>query len=166
VLTDHADLNIEGLTIEQINVGDILPSLTIEVSATTIILGALASRDWRPMHHDRDFAIQRNGTKDIFMNTPNQAAWLERFITDWTGPTGRLGGYKFRMIDSVFPGDTVVFKGFVEAIDTDDVGCAWVKINALLTVNDKTMTQFFARVAVPIDARDNPWRRGQDDWHP
>ena len=30
------------------------------------------------MHHDRDFAIHRNGTKDIFLNTPNQAAcWVD-----------------------------------------------------------------------------------------
>ena len=51
--------------------------------------GALASRDWRPMHHDKDFA-QNQGVENIFMNTPNQAAWFERYLTDWTGPlTGR-----------------------------------------------------------------------------
>jgi len=44
-----------------------------------VLIGALAARDWRPMHHDYDFAVNRNGTKDIFMNTPNQAAWFERF---------------------------------------------------------------------------------------
>ena len=55
------------------------------------MLGALATRDWRPMHHDRDFAIERNGARDIFLNTPNQQAWFERFVTDWTGPSaGRV----------------------------------------------------------------------------
>ena len=68
-----------------------LPALEYEVTATTVVLGALASRDWRPMHHDHDFAVNRNGTKDIFMNTPNLAAWFERYVTDWTGPKGRLG---------------------------------------------------------------------------
>jgi hypothetical protein len=52
-------------------VGDTLPVLRHDVTATTVVLGALASRDWRPMHHDHDFAVNRNGTKDIFMNTPN-----------------------------------------------------------------------------------------------
>jgi hypothetical protein len=67
-------------------VGDKIPTLRYDVTATTIVLGALASRDWRPMHHDHDFAVNRNGTRDIFMNTPNQAAWFERYLTDWTGP--------------------------------------------------------------------------------
>ena len=52
----------------------------------TFVLGALATRDWRPMHHDHDFAVNRNGTRDIFLNTPNQAAWFERYVTDWSGP--------------------------------------------------------------------------------
>ena len=67
-------------------------------------LGALATRDWRPMHHDKDFAVYRNGTQDIFLKIPNQAAWFERYLTDWTGPQGRLGRVTFRMKGSVFPG--------------------------------------------------------------
>ena len=81
------------------------------MTATTVVLGALATRDWRPMHHDKDFAVDRNGTRDIFLNTPNQAAWFERYITDWTGPLGRMGRVTFRMRDSVFPGDTMVLDG-------------------------------------------------------
>ena len=38
-------------------VGTTLPPLTYDVTATTVVLGALASRDWRPMHHDYDFAV-------------------------------------------------------------------------------------------------------------
>ena len=87
--------------------GDELPTLDYEVTATTVVLGALATRDWRPMHHDKDFAVHRNGTQDIFLNTPNQAAWFERYLTDWTGPHGRLARVTFRMKGSVFPGDTM-----------------------------------------------------------
>ena len=32
----------------EVSVGDALPELEIDVSATTVVLGALASRDWRP----------------------------------------------------------------------------------------------------------------------
>ena len=78
------------LTVKDVKVGDALPSLSVDVTATTVVLGAMASRDWRPMHHDRDFA-QNQGVKDIFLNTPNQAVWFERFVTDWTGPYGRVG---------------------------------------------------------------------------
>ena len=90
------------------NVGDTLPPLDYDVTATTVVLGALASRDWRPMHHDHDFAVNRNGTEDIFMNTPNLAAWFERYITDWTGPRGRLGRITFRIRDSIFPGNELL----------------------------------------------------------
>ena len=96
--------------------GDLLPSLHHDVTATTVVLGALATRDWRPMHHDKDFAVERNGTQDIFLNTPNQAAWFERYITDWTGPHGGSGRVGFRMRDSVFPGDTMVLGGVVAEI--------------------------------------------------
>ena len=67
------------LLLGDVAVGDALPELGYDVTATTVVLGALASRDWRPMHHDYDFAVNRNGTQDIFLNTPNQAAWLGVF---------------------------------------------------------------------------------------
>ena len=51
----------------------------------TAILGALAARDWRPMHHDKDFAVNRNGTRDIFLNTPNLASWFERYARSFSG---------------------------------------------------------------------------------
>ena len=73
---------------EQVNVGDELPPLSVDVTSTTVVLGALATRDWRPQHHDYHFATERNGVRDIFMSSPNQAAWFERYITDWTGPRG------------------------------------------------------------------------------
>ncbi len=155
-----------SLTADQIKKGDTIPPLSVDVSATTIVLGALASRDWRPMHHDKDFAINRSGTKDIFMNTPNQACWFERYLTDWTGPTGRLGRLKFRMKDSVFPGDTMVLKGTVEKVETDDVGCSWAEVALALTASDEIRTTFTARIALPSHPGDNPWKRRGDDWKP
>lgn len=154
------------LTVADVEEGSRLPPLSVEVSATTIILGALATRDWRPMHHDKDFAIHRNGVKDIFMNTPNQAAWFERYLTDWTGPKGRLGRMKFRMKDSVFPGDTMLFRGVVEKVETDDVGCSWLNVAVTLTVDGRTMTECSTRIAIPAREDDNPWTRHGDQWRP
>jgi acyl dehydratase len=154
------------LTLSDVKAGDELPSLTYEVTTTTIVLGALASRDWRPMHHDKDFAVHRNGTRDIFMNTPNQAAWFERYLTDWTGPRGRLGKIRFRMKDSVFPGDNMVFRGRVASVETDASGCAWANLDLTLAVGDKPVTDCNARIAIPVDDDDNPWQRSGDRWAP
>jgi len=157
-------MSLTPLTASDVKPGDELPMLEVEVDATRVILGALATRDWRPMHHDRDFAIHRNGVKDIFMNTPNQAAWFERYLTDWSGPKGRLGRMKFRMKDSVFPGDTMVFNGRVESLDTDETGCSWIGVAVQLRVGDETVTECAARIALPSGPDDNPWKRRGNDW--
>ena len=154
------------LLLDKVSVDDALPELAVDVTATTVVLGALAARDWRPMHHDHHFATVRNGTKDIFLNTPNQAAWFERYLTDWTGPHGRLGKVTFRMKDSIFPGDTMVFRGTVTAVETDDQGCGWVDVDVTLTVDDRVMTTAAARIALPKTLDDNPWARGPDAWRP
>jgi len=156
----------DRLTLAAVTVGDVLPELAIDVTPTTVVLGALASRDWRPMHHDFKFATERNGVADIFLNTPNQAAWFERYITDWTGPTGRLGRMSFRMKSSVFPGDRMVFTATVTGTGTDDVGCGWVDLDVALSVGERPATTCATRVAIPTDDNDNPWQRRGDQWKP
>ena len=108
-----------NLLLGDVTEGDTLPELAYDVTATTVVLGALATRDWRPMHHDYDFAVNRNGTQDIFLNTPNPAARFERYVTDWTGPKGRLGRMKFRMKGSVYPKDRKVFTATLEGETPD-----------------------------------------------
>jgi hypothetical protein len=151
---------------DRVKAGDALPELRIDVEPVDVVLGAMAARDWRPQHHDYKFATERNGVRDIFMNTPNLAAWFERYVTDWTGPTGRLGWIRFRMKDSVFPGETMVFTGLVKALDTDDRGCAWAELELQLTSGGRVTTVCTARVAIPAAEGDNPWKRGGDAWKP
>ena len=154
------------LTLDQVSEGQQLPELPYDVTATTIVLGALASRDFRPMHHDYKFATVRNGTQDIFMNTPNLASWFERYITDWTGPEGRLGRMKFRMRDSIYPEDKMVFRGTVKGVETDEAGCGWAQLDVDVTVDDRVCTSCEVRVAIPTNNDDNPWARKGDDWRP
>jgi acyl dehydratase len=156
----------DRLLLGDVAVGDELPPLSYPVTATTVVLGALAARDWRPMHHDKDFAVERNGTRDIFLNTPNQAAWFERFVTDWTGPYGRLQRMTFRMLGSIFPGDTMVFRGAVTGTGVDEAGCGWVALDISVSVDGDAKTTCSARVALPVALDDNPWERGGDRWKP
>jgi acyl dehydratase len=154
------------LTAERVKGGQSLPELEVDVTATLVVLGALASRDWRPMHHDRDFAQQRNGVRDIFLNTPNLAAWFERYLTDWTGPTGRLGRMRFRMRDSIFPGDRMSLRGHVQSVETDPTGCAWAEVAVVAGVGDRVCTECTARIALPAARGDDPWRRRGEHWRP
>ncbi len=50
-----------------INVGDEITPMDVPVTTTLIVAGAIASRDYMPVHHDRDFANSQ-GSPDIFMN--------------------------------------------------------------------------------------------------
>jgi acyl dehydratase len=154
------------LLLADVAVGDALPELDYDVSATTVVLGALATRDWRPMHHDKDFAVERNGTRDIFLNTPNQAAWFERYLTDWTGPHGRLARVTFRMQGSVFPGDTMSLRGVVESVAVDGVGCGFATVAVTLSVGGDLKTSCAARIALPRHPGDNPWARRDEQWRP
>ena len=149
-----------------VSVGDELPPLGVDMTATLVVLGAMASRDWRPMHHDHAFAVHRQGVKDIFLNTPNQAAWFERYLTDWSGPHGRLGRMTFRMRASVFPGDTMVLHGTVRAVETDTAGCGWVALDLTMRVGDDVKTSCSARIALPTTPDDNPWARRAERWQP
>ena len=67
---------------------------------------------------------------------------------------------------SVFPGDTMVFSGTVDKIDTDDTGCAWADVAVHLKVGDKTVTTCATRIAIPATRDDNPWKRRGDRWKP
>ena len=154
------------LLTSEVSEGAELPVLEKDVKPVTVVLGAMASRDWRPQHHDYKFATENNGLAGIFMNTPNLAAWFERYLTDWTGPKGRIGRIKFRMKDSVFPGDTMNFAGKVMGVEPAADGISWVNVTIELTAGDKNCVSCEARVAVPDNADANPWKLKGDDWKP
>jgi acyl dehydratase len=155
-----------------VNEGVELPVLEKEVKPVTVVLGAMASRDWRPQHHDYKFATENNGLDDIIMNTPNLAAWFERYLTDWTGPKGRLGRIKFRMKNSVYPGETMRFVGTVTAVEAgsdeggEAGGVGWVEVAIELTAGDKSCVGCEARIAVPMTPEANPWKLKGDAWKP
>lgn len=159
---------------DDVVVGDVLPTLSVDVTPTTVVLGALASRDWRPMHHDYKFATERNGVADVFLNTPNQAAWFERYVTDWSGPRARLGRMTFRMKTSVFPGDRMELAGTVTGVDTDALGLGWATVDVTLTATatdgrdpaPRLATTCTVRVALPSSPTDNPWSRRGTAWAP
>jgi hypothetical protein len=70
------------------------------------------------------------------------------------------------MQDSIFPGDRMLFQGRVEGVASDASGCGWVELDVRLTVGPRTMTTCAVRVALPLHAGDNPWRRSGADWQP
>ena len=99
--------------------GDELPPLSIDVTATVIVAGAIATRDFMPVHHDRDYA-NAQGAPDIFMNILSTNAHCSRFLTDWAGPEAMLTSLAIRLGVPTFPGTTLTFTGRV--VDTSRSG--------------------------------------------
>lgn len=99
-----------------VQVGDALPAMVIEVTPTRVVAGAIASRDFMPVHHDRDYANQQ-GAPDIFMNILSDTGYCSRFLTDWAGPDAMIQRLAIRLGVPVFPGHTLTYTGEVTAVE-------------------------------------------------
>ncbi len=91
---------------------DELPAMVVDVSATFVVASALATRDFTPVHHDRDLAIA-NGSKDIFVNILTDTGLVQRFVSQWAGPQALLRETKIRLGVPCYAGDTLTFSGRV-----------------------------------------------------
>ncbi len=115
----------------EVAVGDELPPLDEPITATVIVAGAIASRDYQDVHHDRDLAQER-GASDIFMNILTTNGYVGRFVTDWCGPEALLKRVDIRLGAPNYPGDTMKMGGrvvnkrdsvvTVEVVGANDLG--------------------------------------------
>ena len=109
----------ETLAFEDVAAGDTLPDLVVDMTATRIVAGAIASRDFMPVHHDRDYASSQ-GAPDIFMNILSDTGYCSRFLTDWAGPEAMVRTLAIRLGVPVFPGHTLTYQGSVTGTRVED----------------------------------------------
>jgi acyl dehydratase len=105
-------MKYHSLCWEDVAEGQTLPCMSKDVTATTIILGAIATRDLYPLHHDFRFA-QKAGLKDIIMNNITTGGLIGRYLTDWSGPAGEMKRIKFHLGIPCHPGDNLNVTGKV-----------------------------------------------------
>ena len=105
-------------------VGTKLPELSLYGDPTFIVSTAIATRDYQDVHHDRDKA-QAKGSKDIFVNILTDTGLVQRYLTDWAGPTARIKSIGLRLGVPWYAYDTITFTGEVTAVDD---GVATVKV--------------------------------------
>ncbi len=99
-------------------VGETLPELVIPITATRIVSGAIASRDYQDVHHDVS-AAREKGSPDIFMNILTTNGLVGRFVTDWAGPQARVLKIAIRLGVPNYPGDTMTLTGSVARAEED-----------------------------------------------
>jgi len=102
----------ENLYWEDIKEGQEIPTVTRDITTTTVVSCAIASRDFTPLHHDRD-AVVAAGLRDVFINTPTIYGFAGKYLTDWTGPEGELKQISLRLMMPACTGDTLTITGKV-----------------------------------------------------
>ena len=100
--------------------GDRLPPMTIETTPTFVVSTAIATRDFQDVHHDRDRAIAR-GSQDIFVNILTDTGLVQRYVTDWAGPSARVRKIAIRLGVPCYAYDSLTFSGEVSAVNGDEV---------------------------------------------
>jgi len=95
-----------------LEVGDEVTPLEIPVTTTMIVAGAIASRDFMPVHHDREYA-NKQGSPNLFMNILTSNGYCVRFLTDWAGPEAMVTKLAIRLGVPSFPDDPLKFTGTV-----------------------------------------------------
>jgi len=95
-----------------ISVGDAVAPMHIDVTATVVVAGAIATRDFMPVHHDRDYAASQ-GSPNVFMNILTDNGLCSRFLTDWAGPDAMVRKIAIRLGVPAYAGSKLVYTGTV-----------------------------------------------------
>jgi len=126
-------------SLEEVAVGDELPTFEVPLTRTLIIATALASRDYQDVHHDPVLADER-GSKDIFMNILSTNGLVGRYVTDWAGPGAVLTDVNIRLGAPNYPEDTMTLTGSVIAredpVDAGGRGAVEVGIRGANSLGD------------------------------
>ena len=109
-------MSARTISFQDVNVGAKLPELAIEITTTMIVAGALASRDYTPLHHDKS-AAQAQGMQDVFMNILTTNGLVGRYVTDWAGTDAVIKRVAIKLGAPNLPGDTMRMAGTVKAKD-------------------------------------------------
>jgi hypothetical protein len=120
------------MTAPAVEVGTKLPELSLYGDPMFIVSTAIATRDYQDVHHDRNKA-QAKGSKDIFVNILTDTGLVQRYITDWAGPTAIIKSIGLRLGVPWYAYDTVTFKGEVTAVED---GLITLKISGSNSLGD------------------------------
>jgi acyl dehydratase len=125
--------------------GAVLPDTRIPVTPTLIVAGAMATRDFYPVHHDRDYA-RSHGNPDIVMNILTTNGLLSRVVGEWSGGA-RLTRLDTRLRAPAYPHHTLTIGGVV-ADATDG--------RAVLNIRAATEAGVHAEATAHVTVEDGP----------
>lgn len=114
--------------------------VVVPATPTQIISGALATRDFYPVHHDRDFA-RAHGNRDFLMNILTTNGLLARIVGEWTSqaPLVRL---VTRLVAPAYAHDELRVTRTIA-----DAGPGWAELTVRATLTHGVHAEAVARVS-------------------
>lgn len=101
--------------------GDSVGPIDFPVTYERCVLCVSATRDFNPLHYDRD-AARAAGLPDVFINTMTYQGLFARIALEWAGQEALLTKLAIRMRQVNIPGDRLRIEGVVSEVGNDDGG--------------------------------------------
>ena len=98
---------------EDVNEGDTIPPLTVNLTIARLVVEAGANRDFNQIHHNTPVS-KATGAPDMYANNVFIQSWWERAVREWIGLGGRFkktGPFRMRIFNTV--GEAAVTTGTV-----------------------------------------------------
>lgn len=129
--------------------GAALPEEAFSVTASAIVVGAIATNDYQDVHHDKA-AAESKGVPDIFMNILTTNGLVQRYVGQWAGAGARTRKIRIKLGAPNFAGDTMHLNGTVSRLDreTHEVDVAVSGRNSIGEHVSATLTLHFPEGAV------------------
>lgn len=110
----------QNLKSSDVSVGQTLPERPIAITTSLVTCGAIATRDFEKVHHDKAFA-QASGMPDVYMNIFTTQGLTETYLRDWVGRNAVIRKLSVRLGAPNIPGTTMTLSGAVKAVDGNTV---------------------------------------------
>ncbi len=146
----ESGLAADAVMPSQLQAGLSLAPRVTDITPTLIAVGAIDSRDFHPVHHDRDHA-QATGTRDIIMNVFTSVGLVGIYVTDRLGAGSLLRRVAVRLGVPNYPGDTMQTKGIVNTVERDKPGMITAQV--AVTASNSLGLHASATVVVDVPAR-------------
>ncbi len=146
--TSYQPAVAEGLFWKDISEGDTLPEIHMPITTTRCVMMASATRDFSPQHSNSEYAKERSGTRDVFVNTQFNMGMASRLVTDWAGPAAIVRRVKITMRKNVCAGDSMIVTGCVTRKYVQDSEHR-VDIEVMIANQEEPTTPCEVTVALP-----------------
>ena len=130
--------------------GDMLPTISLDLTLRRAIQSVAGTRDYYPVHHD-ERAAKESGAEGIFFNTMFLQGFVGRAVCEWFGNNAFPRRLEVAMRGSNYVGSTLTATGVVAGKREED-GRSLLDDDVTLSTEDGPTTEVKVTVQLPPEA--------------